>query len=401
MHWTSTQSSRKPLLCGFNASSLGRAAPPQSSPAASAAPASPEGNAAPTADEAEVTALASEFDALNKAHPDWQTAVDTPEFQVWLQRQPPVVQAAMNSNRATDAIWLLGSFKRDVAEAKARIEAAQRTTNQSRLAAHTGVRGTPRGSRHHLTTSKRPSTSTPSSDLLKKVGPKERTLTMTVNTYGSISQRTAAWASKDMLSHAMPIEVLARYAMSKPIPKNTAEGAKFRRPIPFPSGQHPLTEGVTPAGRAMQYEDVPVTLYQYGDFVEITDKVMDMAEDPVLKDANMLCGEQAAETIENLLWGVLTGGTVVGYVSGTGTSRATLVADNRLSTASTGLNALRTAVRALKSQRAKMVTEMLAGSPNYATEPVGAAFFGSGTPTSRPTCGRSPASFRSSSTASR
>lgn len=201
---------------------------------------------------------------------------------------------------------------------------------------------------------------------------------MTVNTYGSISQRTAAWASKDMLSHAMPIEVLARYAMSKPIPKNTAEGAKFRRPIPFPPANTPLTEGVTPAGRAMQYEDVPVTLYQYGDFVEITDKVMDMAEDPVLKDANMLCGEQAAETIENLLWGVLTGGTVVGYVSGTGTSRATLVADNRLSTASTGLNALRTAVRALKSQRAKMVTEMLAGSPNYATEPVGAAFFGFG-----------------------
>lgn len=200
---------------------------------------------------------------------------------------------------------------------------------------------------------------------------------MTTNSYGSIGQRTAAWASKEMLAHALPVEVLARFALSKPIPKNTAEGASFRRAIPFPPATTPLTEGVTPAGRAMQYENVPVTLYQYGDYVEITDKVMDMMEDPVLKDASSLCGEQAAETIENLLWGVLTGGTVVGYVSGTGTSRATLVADNRLSDPD-GLNALRTAVRTLKSQRAKMVSEMLSGSPNYKTEPVGASFFAFG-----------------------
>ena len=123
---------------------------------------------------------------------------------------------------------------------------------------------------------------------------------MSTTSYGSISQRTAAWASKEMLSHAMPVEVLARFAQSKPVPKNTAEGAKFRRPIPFPPATVPLTEGVTPTGRAMQYEDVSVTLAQYGDFVEITDKVMDMSEDPVLKDSSALCGEQAAETIESV-----------------------------------------------------------------------------------------------------
>ena len=128
---------------------------------------------------------------------------------------------------------------------------------------------------------------------------------MSLVTYGSISQRTAAWASKEMLSHAMPIEVLARFALSKPIPKNIADGAKFRRAIPFAPAVTPLTEGVTPAGRSMQYEDVSVSLAQYGDWAEITDKVMDMAEDPVLKDVSQLCGEQAAETIETLLWGVL------------------------------------------------------------------------------------------------
>lgn len=196
---------------------------------------------------------------------------------------------------------------------------------------------------------------------------------MSVATYGSISQRTAAWASKEMLEHALPIEVLTRFANSKPIPKNTAEGAKFRRPIPFPPAVTPLTEGVTPAGRAMQYEDVSVTLAQYGDYVEITDKVMDMAEDPVLKDASKLCGEQAAETMESLLWGVLKGGTNLYYTNG-----STVAALTTPLTGATGLSVIRNVVRGLKSQRAKMLTGMLAGSPNYKTEPVAPAFIAFG-----------------------
>lgn len=192
---------------------------------------------------------------------------------------------------------------------------------------------------------------------------------MSTTTYGSISQRTAAWAADEMLAHAMPIEVLARFALSKPIPKNTAEAAKFRRAIPFPPATTPLTEGVTPAGRAMTYEDVTATLVQYGDFVEITDKVMDMSEDPVLKDATSLCGEQAAETIENLLWGVLRGGTAVAYANGS--------ARTSVNTAIT-LTLIRGVVRTLKAQRAKMVSEMLSGSTTIGTVPVGAAFFGFG-----------------------
>lgn len=196
---------------------------------------------------------------------------------------------------------------------------------------------------------------------------------MTTTTYGSISQRTAAWAATEMLSHAMPIEVLTRFALNKPVPKNKADNAKFRRPIPFAPATTPLVEGITPAGHAMQYEDVPVTLNQYGDFVTITDKVQDMSEDPVLKDASMLSGEQAAETMENILWGVLRGGTSLAYMNGSARS-----AVNTALTGTAGLAILRNAVRALKAQRAKMVTEMLAGSVNYKTEPVGAAFFAFG-----------------------
>jgi N4-gp56 family major capsid protein len=184
---------------------------------------------------------------------------------------------------------------------------------------------------------------------------------MATTTYGDISQRTAAYAAVDMLSHAEPILVLSKFGQSKPLPKNKADNVKFRRPIPFAVATTPLVEGVTPVAKQMQYEDVAVTIQQYGDVVEITDKVDDLSEDPVLKDASMLCGEQAAETVEMLTWGVLKAGTNVAYANGSArTDVNTVIA----------LEDIRGAVRGLKAQRGKAITSMLAGSPDYATKPV-------------------------------
>jgi N4-gp56 family major capsid protein len=186
---------------------------------------------------------------------------------------------------------------------------------------------------------------------------------MAATEYGDIGQRTAAWAATEMLSHAEPILVLSKFAQNKPLKKNTADTVKFRRPIPFALATTPLTEGVTPVAKQMQYEDVTVQLNQHGDVVEITDKVADLAEDPVLSDATMLMGEQAGETIEYITWGVLRAGTNVFYDVPAHTTRAEV--DSKLTN-----GRLRAAVRLLKAQRAKAVTQMLDGSPKYATTPI-------------------------------
>lgn len=83
-------------------------------------------------------------------------------------------------------------------------------------------------------------------------------------TYSDIGQRTTVWAEVEMLSHAEPILVLERWALTKPLPKNKAETVKFRRPIPFPVSTSTLVEGVTPTPQAMRYEDVSATMQQYG-----------------------------------------------------------------------------------------------------------------------------------------
>jgi N4-gp56 family major capsid protein len=188
---------------------------------------------------------------------------------------------------------------------------------------------------------------------------------MATTTYSGLSQRTNAFAAKEMLAHAEPILCLSKFGMTKPMPKNKANVVKFRRPIPLAVATTPLTEGAPPTAKAMTYEDVTVTLSQYGDIVEITDVVHDLAEDPVLKDSAMMCGEQAAETIETLMWGVLQGGTNVFYANGS--------ARNAVNTAIT-LNKQRAITRALKAERCKKITSMLSSSVKYGTEAVDAAF---------------------------
>lgn len=187
--------------------------------------------------------------------------------------------------------------------------------------------------------------------------------------YGDISPRVGVFAAVKMLSHAEPIIVLEKFAQSRPMPQNKGQTIKFRRPVPFALATTPLTEGVTPTAQQMVYEDVSKTLAQYGSWAELTDVIADTHEDPVLADMSMLCGEQAAETREIINWGIVSAGTNVVYSNG--------AARNAVNTV-ISINAIRKAVRALRAQRAKMITKILDGSVNVGTKPIEAGYIAFG-----------------------
>lgn len=184
-------------------------------------------------------------------------------------------------------------------------------------------------------------------------------------TYGDIGTRAAAYADAVMLAHAEPVSVLAKFGLPKPLPKNKTDTIKFRRPVPFEPVTAPLAEGVTPAAGSMSYEDVTVQLLQWGDLYTISDKVHDMAEDPVLKDNAMLCGEQAQKTLERILWNKLKAGTQVGYANGS--------ARNDVNTA-IALNDIRKGVRQLQAMKGKRISRILSGSSDINTTPVEASY---------------------------
>lgn len=183
--------------------------------------------------------------------------------------------------------------------------------------------------------------------------------------FGDISPRTAAYVSKDLLTRGLPFMVLEKFGQAKTIPANSTKTIKFRRYTALPNKPTALVEGVTPAGTPLTYQDVTAAVTQYGNLITISDIVMDTHEDPVLKEATDLLGEQAAQMVEKMRFGVLVGGTNVIYANG---SSRTAV-----NTAIT-INLQRRAVRALKRQNARFITKVVRSTVAYGTENVAPGF---------------------------
>jgi len=203
--------------------------------------------------------------------------------------------------------------------------------------------------------------------------------------YGDISPRTAAFAVKDLLKRGMPFLVLEKFGQSKPLPKNSSKTISFRRYFlkdstlssftpkdyfatdNFDPTTKQLSEGVTPDATALDKEDITATLVQYGDRTVITDVVMDTHEDPILREATEILGEQAAIILEKSRFNVIKAGTNVVYANGSGRTSV-----NTVFSAADQRNATRT----LKRQLARQLTTVVKSSPSYGTEPIAASFIG-------------------------
>lgn len=181
---------------------------------------------------------------------------------------------------------------------------------------------------------------------------------MATTTYGDISPRTAAYAAKELLKRGLPFLVIEKFGQAKTLPANNSKVMKFRRYNALSTTPATLTEGVTPAATSLTHTDITATLSQYGDRVTISDVIEDTHEDPVLQEATTLLGEQAAQMVEKVRYGVIKAGTNVLYANGTGRTD--------VNTPIT-LTLLRRAVRTLKRQNAKPITTFVKSTPSYDT----------------------------------
>lgn len=188
---------------------------------------------------------------------------------------------------------------------------------------------------------------------------------MAQTAYGDISPRTAAYAEKELLKRGIPYLVLEKFGQAKALPEASTKVIKFRRYNALPNTPTTLTEGVTPGGQTLAVTDVTATLAQYGDKVTITDVILDTHEDPTLNEAVALLGEQAAQMIEKMRFGVLKAGTNVLYANG--------ATRNAVNTA-ISITLQRRAVRALKRQNARFITSIVRSTPSYGTENVAPGF---------------------------
>lgn len=193
--------------------------------------------------------------------------------------------------------------------------------------------------------------------------------------YSTVPSRNLIMAEREMLKRAEPIKVISTFGMQKQVPQNKTDTVVFRRAVPIDAaangapvvnaGDYILAEGTTPGARTITYQDVTVTLQQYGILMKLSSKTELMYEDDVPGDMTALVGEHMGSIEEMITYGVVRGGTNVIYANGS--------ARNAVNTA-VSLNKLRQAARVIESAHGKRVTEKLAAGPNFGTSAVHPAY---------------------------
>ena len=205
-----------------------------------------------------------------------------------------------------------------------------------------------------------------------------------ITSYGDISPAVAAYSVVRMLKRALPYLHIEKFGQTYPLPTNSTQTAKFRRyymvgatgtagpdstaasTFSIPVAITPLVEGVTPTGSTLTNQDYTVQLYQYGDFMTMTDVIEDTHTDPILQQMTDILGEQAASTVETLRFNVLKAGTNVFYANNVGGRSSVVTAisltDQRRVT--TGLN----------RQNSKKITTVVASTADFNTKSVEAAY---------------------------
>ena len=146
----------------------------------------------------------------------------------------------------------------------------------------------------------------------------------------------------------------------------TVEGsARYQGTPQITASNFVLAEGVTPNSNTISFQDVSVTLQQYGVLFKYSSKVEQLYEDDIPGEMVKLTGETLAEVMELVRYGVLKAGSTVVYANGTSRSAVNTAIS---------LNAIRKAARTLESNRCRRVTSRLAPGVNFATRAVQPAY---------------------------
>ena len=190
---------------------------------------------------------------------------------------------------------------------------------------------------------------------------------------GDISFRTAGYVVAELLKRAQPLITVSRFGQNKPIPRNRTDTIKFRGYEPLDNNPKALVEGVTPQASKPVYRDVVAKLDQYGDYIEITDRLSDTHEDPLWSEFEDLLGEQSAVMLERVVINKLMAGTNVFFSGSTGGVEAT--ARNGVNKP-VSLTLQRRVTRMLQRQLASRITSVVTATANFNTTPIAAAYIG-------------------------
>lgn len=158
---------------------------------------------------------------------------------------------------------------------------------------------------------------------------------MALQTTGSsgLSAEMKTFYDRVLLERTYPVLLHAKFGQKKRIPAGSGRIIEWRKFDPFPVAKTALTEGALYTNfRDINVTAITGTVAQYGDAVAFSDLVSTTTIDPVLTETTQLLGDQAGETIDELVRDTLVGGTTVMY-AGTRTARTDIASTDTLTPA--------------------------------------------------------------------
>ena len=212
---------------------------------------------------------------------------------------------------------------------------------------------------------------------------------MTMHTFALTAGRLNKYKG-EILSHAVPMEVLGKAGRQVRFPKNSSDTYVARRFLPygalstnsstlnqfFANGTgnrdvamvqaHLTQEGVTASPETITPMDVTVVIQQYSCLYGFTDKTYDLYEDDIPKEMIQQVGERVTLVNEMINYGALRACTNQ-YFGGTGTTVATV-------NGGITLGLIRKIAKNLQANHAKPVNSMLGASAKYGTDAVSSGF---------------------------
>lgn len=163
-----------------------------------------------------------------------------------------------------------------------------------------------------------------------------------------LSPQMKTYYDRRLLQRALPMLLFNKFGQRRRIPRHGGKTIEFRKWSTLGVAKTPLTEGVPPSAQSMESTAIQATVVQQGGYVSLSDVVLTTTFDPILEEASDLLGEQAGETVDELIRDVLVTGTNVTYVDAV--SRAAIASTDIMTVA-----AIRGAVLTLELARAKKI----------------------------------------------
>lgn len=174
----------------------------------------------------------------------------------------------------------------------------------------------------------------------------------------ALSAEMKTFYDMTLIDEAQANLVHDQFAQKRPIPQGSGKTIEFRKYAPLAKATTPLTEGVTPDGKALSVSTITATVNQFGDFVHLTDMLDMTAIDNNVLEATKLLGRQSGLTLDTVTRDIIQAGTNVTYCPKKGANGAETAVTSRAgldATAQLTVDVVMQVVAKLRAQNAPTI----------------------------------------------